>query len=285
VNYVRYADDFVITGISKELLVDKVLPTVESFMAERGLALSPEKTVITHIEQGFDFLGQNVRKYDGKCLIKPSHKNVKTFLRSIRDWLNANKTTPAKMVVQNLNPKIRGWANYHRSVVAKETFNYVDYRIWKMLWQWCKRRHQNRNKRWVRLKYFASTKTKDISRNWVFHGLDAVGERWDLLYANDVPIKRHRKIKGEANPYDPEFEMYFEGRTEATFRNSMDGKRKVGTLWLRQNYCCLMCKQKITPETGWNVHHVIEKHKGGNDKLNNLVLLHPNCHRQLHWGS
>ncbi|EAR09493.1 hypothetical protein MED297_02697 [Reinekea sp. MED297] len=278
VNYVRYADDFVITGISKELLEREVQPLVEAFMAERGLTLSPEKTVITHIEQGFDFLGQNVRKYDGKCLIKPSQKNVKTFLRGLRDWLNANKTVLAKVVVQTLNPKIRGWANYHRGVVAKETFNYVDYRIWKMLWQWCKRRHPNKGKRWIREKYFARNKT----RSWIFHGLDEYGDRWDLLYANDIPIKRHKKVKGEANPYDPEFEMYFEDRVEATFRSSMEGKRKVGTLWLRQNYCCPMCNQKITPETGWNIHHVVEKHRGGSDQLDNLVLLHPNCHRQFH---
>ncbi|PZM50165.1 reverse transcriptase domain-containing protein, partial [Salmonella enterica] len=85
VNYVRYADDFIITGISQELLENEVKPLVEAFMAERGLQLSPEKTVITHIEQGFDFLGQNVRKYRGKMLIKLSRKNLRTFLAKVRD--------------------------------------------------------------------------------------------------------------------------------------------------------------------------------------------------------
>jgi RNA-directed DNA polymerase len=280
VNYVRYADDFVITGISKEILEEEVKPLVEAFMAERGLALSPEKTVITHIDQGFDFLGQNVRKYNGKCLIKPSHQNVKSFLRNIRDWLNVNKTAPAVVAVRQLNRKIRGWANYHRKVVAKETFNYVDYRIWKMLWQWCKRRHGNRNKRWVKQKYFGSNDSG--TRHWVFHGLDEKGYRWDLLYANDTPIKRHIKIKAEATPYDPDFEMYFEGRFEATYKDSLEGKRRVLTLWRKQKYLCPLCHQKITPETGWNIHHVIERHRGGSDRLDNLVLLHPNCHRMLH---
>lgn len=94
--------------------------------------------MITHISDGFDFLGQNVRKYSGKCLIKPFYKNLKTFLANVRDVLNANKTMPAWWIIAKLNPMIRGWANYERGIVAKEIFNYVDYGIWKMLWQWCK---------------------------------------------------------------------------------------------------------------------------------------------------
>ena len=278
VNYVRYADDFIITGISRDLLVDEVKPLVEAFMARRGLSLSPEKTVITHIEAGFDFLGQNVRKYHGKCLIKPSHKNLKTFLANVRSVLNGNKTKPAWWVIDKLNPMIRGWANYHRSVVAKETFNYVDYRIWKMLWQWCKRRHQKRRKRWIRSKYFKTVKT----RNWVFQGIAPSGQRLSLLYASDTPIKRHTKIKAEANPYDPAYEEYFEQRLERAWRNSEQGRRKTHQLWNRQSKRCPLCKQLITFETGWNVHHVIGRHRGGSDKLENLVLVHPNCHRKLH---
>ncbi|EKO4011914.1 group II intron reverse transcriptase/maturase, partial [Vibrio fluvialis] len=130
-----------------------VLPIVKAFMAERGLELSDEKTLITHVDEGFDFLGQNLRKYDGKMLIKPSNKNVKTFLRNIRDYLNRHKTVPASAVIAKLNPMIRGWCNYHRWVCASETFKYVDYRIWKMLWQWCRRIHSNRRKRWIKEKY------------------------------------------------------------------------------------------------------------------------------------
>ncbi len=279
VNYVRYADDFIITGISKELLEGEVMPIVESFMAQRGLSLSPEKTLITHISNGFDFLGQNVRKYSGKCLIKPSHKNVKTFLANVRGILNGNKTAPAWWIVQKLNPMIRGWANYHRGVVAKETFNYVDYRIWKMLWQWCKRRHSNRRKRWIKAKYFKTVG----QRHWVFQGVSPDEKQFSLLYANDTPIKRHTKIRAEANPYDLDFETYFEQRLERAWRDSMQGKRKILTLWLRQQKCCPCCGQFITKETGWNIHHVVERSKGGADTLDNLVLLHPNCHRQVHY--
>lgn len=278
VNYVRYADDFIITGISKELLVEDVKPIVKAFMAKRGLTLSVEKTVVTHISEGFDFLGQNIRKYGDKCLIKPSHKNVKAFLAKVRKLLNANKTMPAWWIVDQLNPMIRGWTNYHRGVAAKETFNYVDYRIWKMLWQWCKRRHLSRRKRWIKGKYFPPAG----KRQWVFQGEYPGGKRAYLLYANDVPIKRHTKIKAEANPYDPVFETYFEERLERSWKESTKGRKRLQTLWFRQGKRCPMCQQFITWETGWNIHHVVERHKGGGDELDNLVLLHPNCHRQLH---
>jgi RNA-directed DNA polymerase len=115
VNLVRYADDFVITSKSKELLEGEVKPLVEQFLQERGLELSPTKTVITNVEQGFDFLGQNVRRYpNGKLLIKPSRKNVKTFLDRIRQTVKAGLGMSAADLIDTLNPMIRGWANYHR---------------------------------------------------------------------------------------------------------------------------------------------------------------------------
>lgn len=169
VNYVRYADDFIITGISKELLEEKVKPLVEAFMATRGLQLSPEKTVITHISEGFDFLGQNVRKYHGKMLIKPSKKNLRAHLQKIRGIVRGNLMARQDVLIHQLNPVIRGWANYHRHVVAKETYSYVDYRVWKLLWRWCCRRHKNRYKRWVKSKYFHTVG----SERWVFQGIDA----------------------------------------------------------------------------------------------------------------
>jgi RNA-directed DNA polymerase len=278
VNYVRYADDFVITGISKELLENEVKPTVEAFMAERGLSLSKEKTLVTHISDGFDFLGQNVRKYNGKCLIKPSRKNVKTFLANVRDYLNAHKTVPAWVVVNKLNPMIRGWANYHRHVVSAQTFKYVDYRLWKMLWQWCKRRHSNRRKRWIKTKYFMTTST----RSWIFHGQCRDGKVAQLLYASDFKITRHTKIKADANPYDPSCEVYFEKREADHWSKSNAGRKKLVSLWKRQQGRCPCCRQLVTKATGWHVHHIVRKTDGGSNKWDNLVLLHPNCHVQIH---
>ncbi|MDG1773508.1 MAG: group II intron maturase-specific domain-containing protein, partial [Oceanicoccus sp.] len=177
-----------------------------------------------------------------------------------------------------LNPIIRGWANYHRGIVAKETFKYVDYRIWKLLWQWCRRRHCNRHKRWIKKKYFNPVG----QRQWVFQGIRPGGQPSYLVYACDTPIKRHRKIKAEANPYDPTWEPYFEQRLERVWRDSEKGKRKLLTLWIEQQKRCLVCNQHITHDAGWNIHHLVERYKGGSDKLENLVLLHPNCHYQVH---
>jgi RNA-directed DNA polymerase len=94
VNLVRYADDFVVTGSSKELLETLVQPWVVEFLRERGLSLSEEKTSVVHIEQGFDFLGWNFRKYSGKLLIKPSKKNVKTFYAKVKEIIAGSLSIP-----------------------------------------------------------------------------------------------------------------------------------------------------------------------------------------------
>src|SRR5260370_22435599 len=147
-NLVRFADDFIITGSSKELLENEIKPLVEQFMKERGLELSQEKTHITHITTGFDFLGQNVRKYkDGKVLVNPSKKNVKTFLTTIRKLIKENAQATAGNLIVQLNPKIRGWANYHRHVSSKQTFVKVDDAIFRAVWQWARRRHPKKPRR------------------------------------------------------------------------------------------------------------------------------------------
>src|SRR6266446_3720787 len=166
VNFVRYADDFLITGASKELLEKEVKPLVERFMSERGLELSPEKTVITHIEEGFDFLGQNVRKYNGKMLIRPSKKNVTAFLDKVRNIIKDNKQATAGRLIVQLIPVIQGWARYHQHIASKKTFKKVDHLIFCMLWRWAKRRHPKKGAKWVKNKYFHSRG----NRNWVFFG-------------------------------------------------------------------------------------------------------------------
>ena len=279
VNFVRYADDFIITGISKELLKGRVLPVVEAFMAERGLQLSPEKTLITHIGDGFDFLGQNVRKYHGKMIIKPSKKNVKTFLRNIRDLLNRHKTVPAAAIIRWLNPKIRGWCNYHRFICASETFKYVDYRIWKMLWQWCRRIHSNRRKRWIRVKYFKTVG----QRNWVFSAPNSEGSYfYRLLSASSIKVEKHVKIKAMANCYLPEDEQYFESLMVKRWKQTIAGNDRLIKLAKRQLCKCAVCHQTFKQGDVWDVHHTVRRVDGGSDKLGNLLIVHQNCHRLLH---
>jgi len=201
VNLVRYADDFIITGRSRELLEQTVKPLVEAFLKERGLELAPEKTRITTIEEGFDFLGQNVRKYKGILLIKPSTASQRTFLATIRATIKANMALDAEKLIRLLNPIISGWTAYHHHVVSKAVFQSMGHAIYQALWRWAKRRHANKPKRWIKEKYF-----RPVNGNqWVFSG-DSAGRPIRLVAAGYVPIKRHVKIRAAANPYDPAWE-------------------------------------------------------------------------------
>ncbi|GAG86081.1 unnamed protein product, partial [marine sediment metagenome] len=140
-----YADDFIITGTSRELLENKIQPAVENFLRERGLSLSKEKTKITHINQGFNFLAVNIRNYsNGKLIMKPTKENVSAFLTSIKQVIKSNPTAKTENLIHLLNPKIRGWANYYRHICAKRTFGYVDHHIFWALWRWARRRHTNK---------------------------------------------------------------------------------------------------------------------------------------------
>ena len=204
---VRYADDWVLTGSSQEVL-ERAKKRVQEFLTERGMTLSPTKTFIAHIDEGFDFLGWNFRKYHGKLLIKPSEKNVKAILTKIRDWVKGHKQARQIDVIGFLNPLIRGWANYHRGAVAKETFAHVDAKIFELLWQWAKRRHPRKGARWIRERYFHTIGT----RIWVFADRDEKGQWLSLVKASDTKIVRHVKVRKEANPYDPDWEKYFETR-------------------------------------------------------------------------
>ena len=282
VNVVRYADDFVITGSSKELLEEEVKPWVEGFLKERGLELSMEKTRIVHINEGFDFLGWNFRKYSGKMLIKPSKKNEQSNYCKVKEVISSNKTVRQYDLIDLLNPILRGWANYHSPVVAKMAFNRMDHLIHRAIWRWAKRRHPNKRVDWVRKKYFHSVEL----RNWVFAGpgKDWYG-RWlhaTLQTLADTPIRRHQKVKGSYNPFDPADERYGETLRQQRMLNSRRHRKQWLSLYQSQAGRCALCQGAITRETGWQDHHIIYKAMGGPDTLANRVLLHPVCHIRVH---
>jgi RNA-directed DNA polymerase len=271
VNFVRFADDFSITGKAKEVLEQTVKPLVKQFMEERGLELSAEKTLITHIEDGFAFLGQHVRKYQGKLLIKPAQKNVKAFLENIRKLVKDDKQAVAGHLIAQLNPKSRGWANDHHHIVSKETFTKVDHAIFTMVWQWAKRRHPKQSHTWIRKKYFHSIG----GANWVFSGevlgRDGAVHRIRLLKMRSISIERHAKIQSEANPYDPAWERYFEKRLDVKTVHNLRGRRKLLALWKQQQGLCPRCSGKITVLTRWHSHHIVWRSLGGGNELENQV--------------
>jgi len=294
VHIVRYADDFIVTGSSREILEQEILPLIKTCLSERGLSLSKEKTKITHIDKGFDFLGQNIRKYDGKLLIKPSRKSQQAFKRKVKAIMNKLKAAPQALVITKLNPIIRGWAQYHRHVVSSVVFSKMDAWIWKTLWRWATRRHPKKPKSWIKKRYFI----KEGTRDWIFvdQRSDAymAGKLFDgrsddiklrpraprLLFMSSIWIRRHVKVKSEAIPFDPKWETYFERRLDHKMRHAMT--KTLRTLWKRQAGRCSVCQQMITADTGWNTHHILAKHKGGASSANNLVMLHPDCHYNIH---
>ena len=214
IHLIRYADDFIITGADKAVLENEVRPLVGQFLRDRGLQLSPEKTCITHIEQGFDFLGQNLRKFDGKLIIRPSKKNTHNFLEKVRKLVRQNRGASQVHLIGQLNPVIRGWVNYHRHIVALQTFKNVEKALWHTLWRWAKRRHPGRPHGWIASQYWRF----GGRRAWEFAA--DTGERtpegkpvWvRLVYPTETKIRRHVKIRAEANPLDPQWRGYFEDR-------------------------------------------------------------------------
>ena len=281
VNVVRYADDFVITGASKELLDNVVRPWVEAFLAQRGLRLSPAKTRVTHIDDGFDFLGWNFRKYSGTLLIKPSKKNVKAFYSKVREVVMSNTMVKQVELIRLLNPILRGWAQYHHPVVAKETFSRIDSLLWWRLTRWARRRHPKKSPRWVAAKYWPTVEGRI---EFAARVRSEDGEpQWVRLYRlADTEIVRHRKVMGGYNPFDPRWEAYGEDLRGKRLLKSMAYRKQWATLYLSQQGKCARCGEAITEETGWHDHHLIQRVAGGSDSLSNRVLLHPVCHVQLH---
>ncbi|PPE73938.1 group II intron reverse transcriptase/maturase [Solimonas fluminis] len=273
VHMVRYADDFVVTGSSKELLEAQVKPVIEEFLAERGLWLSPTKTKITHISDGFDFLGWNVRWVRNGLQVKPSKKNRLAHYDKLRQQIHELRTAKQENVILSLNPIIRGWARYHIPVAVAATFKKMDHLLWGKLWAWAKRRHPSKGKRWIKKRYFR----REGARDWVF-AVDGMR----LLRYSDFHFREHFKIKADANPYDPKWDAYFDECLTRLMMATLTGRKKLAWLWREQGGKCPVCGQPITKQTRWHVHHKVRRSDGGSDKLTNLQLLHPTCHRQIH---
>jgi RNA-directed DNA polymerase len=203
VNFIRYADDFIITASSSEALRNDVIPLGEDFLKVRGLTLSKDKSKITHIKDGFDFLSHSIRKYKGKLLIRPSKESVQSFKNKIKAIVKRNRGIPAYALIGLLNPVIRGWSNYHKASCAKSTFSKLEAFIFFQLMRWANYQHSNKNRRWIYRRYFCNN-----------HFTDARETRYGLTYhrlyrIGNVPIRYHVKISSHANLYLPEFDMYF----------------------------------------------------------------------------
>jgi len=192
VNLVRYADDFVITANTKEI-AEELKDMVSQFLETRGLTLSEEKTLITHIDKGFDFLGWTFRKFKGKLIVKPSKSSIKTLVRKFATIiLKQGKAASQSELIRRLNQIIRGWSNYHRHVVASQAFSHINNTLYLLLQQWTKHRHPNKNSWWRLNKYWHEKNGKP----WLF-----MSGEYNLINLRRINIIRHPKLRISKNPF------------------------------------------------------------------------------------
>lgn len=212
VNFIRFADDFIVTAKSPEILKEKVIPIIENFLAQRGLSLSQEKTKIVHIEEGFDFLGFNVRKYKGKFLCKPSKSSIKAIKVKIKETVKRAYGWSGFELISILNPIIKGWSNYYRIGVSKATYAALDKYIYEKTFYWTMRKFNGHNRYKAVDRYF---RNRSLSRRWIFSDIAKTKEgqrKVCICKMMDTKIQRHIKIRSNSNPYLPEHIEYFEDR-------------------------------------------------------------------------
>lgn len=264
VHVVRYADDFVITANSPEILESEIRPWVEQFLSRRGLELSPEKTRVISIYEGFDFLGWNFRKYGEKLLIKPASKNIQAFYQKVRTIISRHGGNTQETLIYRLAPVLRGWAQYHSPVVAKATFHRLDAKIWYLLWRWAKRNHSKKGRQWVRKRYFHTIG----NRNWEFAcKKDSTGKESDYIRLKPLsatPIIRHMKIKGAFNPFDPVWEKEGESLRMQRMLNSLRYRREIAGLTGCRGgnafiACTLLCRKLAGRNITWNTFFMEER--------------------------
>ncbi len=283
---VRYADDFVVMHESKEM-IDKAQMVVAEWLKEMGLELKAEKTKITHTlkgeKPGFDFLGFNIRQYEVgknrtgksgqgtplgfKTLIKPSNKSIGKHKERLAEVVASHKAAPQAALISRLSPIIRGWSNYYRSVVSKETYFDMDNYLWNILWQWAKRRHPHKSSHWIVRKYWSVDQD-----DWRFRCKAGKGEV-TLYKHSETEIVRHVKVKGAASPYDGNL-TYWSTR----LGKSPELSKRVALLLKRQKGKCQHCGLTFMDGDKWEVDQIKPLSLGGKDRYDNLQLLHKHCH-------
>ena len=233
--------------------------------------LSEVKTRIVHIDEGFNFLGFTVRRYRGVVLTRPQKGKVMRHLRTIHDYLRQHRQATPRQIIGDLDPVIRGWANYYRHGASKHVFHTAGHHIQAQLWRWAKRRHPTKPAAWIRSRYFDS--------RWNF-----VDGRTRLARHSEVPIARHSKVQGKRSPLNPDDREYWEMRRLRRFAETLKSPKRLALL-KRQDCKCAMCGVGFDPDEDVPLideHHIMPRCHGGTDQLNNLRLVHRWCHHAHH---
>ena len=231
---VRYADDVVVLCHSQQQ-AGHVKARLAEWLVPRGLAFNEEKTQIVHLNEGFDFLGFNIRRYPNrKLLIKPSEAAVRRVRERLASELRSLRGSNAMAVIATLNPVIRGWAAYYRGVVSSRLFGSLDHYLWHITYKWATWRHANKPKRWIVGRYFGKF-SKFRNDHWVFGDRDSGAY---LIRFSWTAIERHVPVKGAASPDDPALASYWAARRKKV-KPPLDGYTL--RLLTRQAGLCPLC--------------------------------------------
>jgi RNA-directed DNA polymerase len=231
---IRYADDL-IALCHTQRQAEQIKAKLAEWLAPRGLVFNEEKTQIVHVGQsGFDFLGFNVRRYNGKLLIKPSAAAIQRIRERLRTEMRSLRGSNAAAVLAELNPIVKGWAAYYRGAVSKKTFSSLDDYLWELTYKWAVYSHANKPKRWVVARYFGKF-NKFRNNHWVF-GDAASGAH--LARFAWTTIVRHIMVKGGASPDDPALSQYWAERRQK-IKPPVDGYTL--RLLARQDGRCPLC--------------------------------------------
>jgi RNA-directed DNA polymerase len=301
---IRYADDFVVIHEDKEV-IEKSKEFIIKWLEVRGLTLSEEKTKVVHSTEGFKFLGHNIRHYKNKVSgsykakllngtpteqrrakaehvirVEPHSEKIKAHYRDISDTIWKLKTATPSQLISILQPKISGWANYYKTVHSSEAFGKLDTLLWKRLYQWARRRHPKRGKRWVANKYFTSIN----GRKWTFAEIRGEGKDRKVLkflkgyYKHKEPTGSYARVGLNRSYYDGDT-VYWANRLSKGYGNITPSKAKM---LRRQDGICPVCKGRFNNTDIVEAHHIHPRYLGGKDEYKNLVLVHLHCHDKLH---
>jgi RNA-directed DNA polymerase len=293
---VRYADDVLALCHTREQ-AEHVKQQLARWLKPRGLAFNEAKTRITHLDQGVDFLGFEIRRYRGKLLTKPSKEALRRIRKRLSQEARALRGANADAVIARLNPIITGWAAYYRIGVSKRAYNALDAHLWRLAWKWARFSHPNKPRRWVIARYFGMFNPARQDK-WVF------GSRDTGFYLRKfawTKIVRHRMVAGRASPDDPALTGYWDQRRRRT-RLPVDPA--TWHLLRRQRGRCPLCRglllhadhQPQGPEE-WQQWHTatrkaIRKHAitsvtalGTPDERAAHYLIHARCQRRIGDGT
>lgn len=286
---VRYADDFVILHEDRGV-IEQVRTLASEWLSTVGLELKSEKTRVCHtleasdLPVGFDFLGFTVRQFPisyhranrpksgrtrqrFKTIITPSRTLQARHYEKMAEVIHRKRTAPQAAVIEELTPKVRGWANFTSTVVSKRIYSKLDHMLWRILWRWSVRRHPLKSRSWIKARYWAKIENRD----WYFRDRTSGNM---LPFHVATPIKRHVKVQGDASPYDGNL-LYWAQRLRA----HPELPQKVLHLMRKQSGKCAWCGlQFLHMDEVWEVDHKIPRRHGGLRLAHNIQLLHGRCH-------